>query len=61
MVESFFSGGNSAAQDNKGKMKYKTKCDEKLITCVKAIVDEDAQITIQEKAEFLDISLDWGV
>ena len=42
-------------------MKYKTKCDEKLITCVKAIVDEDVQITIQEKAEFLDISLDWGV
>ena len=61
MVESFFSGGNSAAQDNKGKMKYKTKCDEKLITCVKAMVDEDAQIIIQEKAEVLDISVGLGV
>ena len=33
------------------------KCDEKLIGCVKAMVDEDAQITTHEKAEVLDISL----
>ena len=41
-----FSLGNSAVQDIKGKTKNKTKCNEKLIGRVKAVVDENVQITI---------------
>ena len=37
-------------------MKNKIKYNKKLIACVKALVDDDAWITIQETAEAVDIS-----
>ena len=50
-----FSGENSGVQDIKVKMKNNAKFNEKLSVRVKAVVNEDAQITIQEIAEVLDI------
>ena len=52
-----FSGEKSGLQNIKGKMKNNIKCNQKLIACIKALVNEDAQRTIQEIAEALAISL----
>ena len=51
-----FESGNSAVGGATGKQKIMEKTDEKMVARVKAIMDEDARVTIQEILETLSIA-----
>lgn len=50
-----FASGQASTEDNRGKMRKIKKCDEKLVASVKAMVDADSRVSLEEIADYLDI------